>query len=132
MIPANSLPESYSRHCPLQSGAEAVSLEAAAWLSAASRSADPCRDRLFLARLAVHLVHQFRIEEWILQSATPRSFVRRCQENRRLAMRLRELMIMADLGSDLVEGLRDLLRAWQNHQKRPGVRRLLAGERAVA
>lgn len=132
MNPAIPLAEPSSVQCPLQSGAAAVSLEAAAWLASAARSADPCRDRLFLARLAVHLVHQFRSEERSLQSCAPRHFARRCEENRRLALRLRELMVGAELGLELEGGIRDLLRAWQSHQQRPGARRLLAGIRAVA
>lgn len=112
--------------------AEVMSLEAAAWLAAASRSTDVCRDRVFLARFAVHLVHQFRCEEKILRSGAERHFARRCEDNRRLARHLREVMAEAELGSEIEGGIRDFLRAWQSHQRRSDARRLLPRIGAVA
>jgi len=116
----------------VRTSAEAMSLEAAAWLAAASRSADGCRDRMFLARFAVHLVHQFRCEEMALQSGARRDLARRCEEHRRLARRLRELMAGAELGSEIEGGIRDFLRAWLSHQRRSDARRTLARIDAVA
>jgi len=112
--------------------AEAMSLEAAAWLAAASRSTDGCRDRVFLARFAVHLVHQFRCEERALQSGPRQHFVRRCEEHRRLARHLREVMAEAELGSEIEEGIREFLRAWLSHQRRSEARRFLPRIGAVA
>jgi hypothetical protein len=132
MSHAIQLSESPSVPGVVHAGAEAMSLEAAAWLAAASRSADGCRDRMFLARFAVHLVHQFRCEERALQSGAQRTFARRCEDNRRLARRLRELMAEAELGSEIEGGIRDFLRAWQSHQRRASARRLIPRIGAVA
>jgi hypothetical protein len=102
-------------------GLEAWALEEAllAWETRPEGQRDPVRNRQLLAQLAIHLVQGFRAEEARLLRDRAPEMSRRRLENRRLALRLCELMSDAECGLDITEGLRLLLSLWRGREVPP-------------
>ena len=102
----------------------AMNLEAASWLARGGRPVDPTRNGQFLALFALYLVRQFRTEEALLRQGKAQDLKRRCLENHRLALQLRDLMADLEQSLDGTAEIRTFLQAWRQQRQRASARRV--------
>lgn len=105
--------------CEPKADLHAMHLEAVSWEGHPVGQKTAQRNRQFLANFAIYLVQQFRLEEAQLKMAKSPCLASHRLENRRLALRLRDLMAAVDQGLEVTSDISAFLGAWRFRQEMP-------------